>query len=82
MIGTAMGTRLAPVFANIFMAMIDGSILAIEKFRGLIAFYKWFIDDIFLIWTGTESEILECMSEINKLHATIKFTYSYDIFFL
>ena len=77
-IGTAMGTRLAPVFANIFMAMIDRLILAIDKFRLSIAFYKRFIDDIFMIWTGTEREFLDFMAEINKLHKTIKFTCSYD----
>ena len=75
-----MGTRLAPVFANIFMAMIDGLILAIKKFRKFIVFYKRFINDIFIIWTGTEKEFLEFMCEINKLHATIKFTCSYDIY--
>ena len=39
MIGTAMGTRLAPVFANIFMAIVDGLILAIEKFNRLAELY-------------------------------------------
>ena len=73
-IGTAMGTRLAPVFANIFMAMIDKMIQAIEECRMFIAFYKRFIDDIFIIWTGTEEEFLRFMKEINKLHKTIKFT--------
>ena len=73
-----MGTRLALVFANIFMAMIDRLILAIDKFRLSIAFYKRFIDDIFMIWTGTEKEFLDFMAEINKLHKTIKFTCSYD----
>ena len=69
-----MGTRLAPVFANIFMAMIDKMIQAIEECRMFIAFYKRFIDDIFIIWTGTEEEFLRFMKEINKLHKTIKFT--------
>ena len=32
-IRTAMGTRLAPVFANILMAMIDKMILAIDTYR-------------------------------------------------
>ena len=76
---TAMGTRLAPVFENIFMAMIDKMILAIEKFRLFIAFYKRFIDNIFIIWTGTEEEFLKFMEEIDRLHNTIKFTCSYDL---
>ena len=47
LIGTAMGTRVAPTFANIFMAMIDKMILALSKFKMFIHFYKRFIDDIF-----------------------------------
>ena len=78
-IGTAMGTRLAPCFANIFMAMIDKMILALDTFNIHIAFYKRFIDDIFMIWTGTEEEFLQFMDKINTLHATIKFTCSYDL---
>ena len=61
------------------MAMIDGLILAIDEFRKSIAFYKRFIDDIFIIWTGTEEEFLKFMDRINTLHATIKFTCSYNI---
>ena len=78
-IGTAMGTRLAPAFANLFMAKIDGMILAIDEFRKFIAFYKRFIDDIFIIWTGSEAEFLQFMTKINKLHETIKFTCSYNL---
>ena len=78
-LGTAMGTRLAPVFANLFMAMIDNLILAIDEFRRFIAFYKLFIDDIFIIWTGTEEDFIKFMTKINTLHKTIKFTCSYDI---
>ena len=74
-----MGTRLAPVFANIFMAMIDKMIQAIDEFSKFLAFYRRFIDDIFIIWTGSEEEFLAFMKKINTLHATIKFTCSYDI---
>ena len=69
-IGTAMGTRLAPVFANLFMAMIDNLTLAIDEFRRFIAFYKRFIDDIFIIWTGTEEDFIKFMTKINTLHKT------------
>ena len=43
-----------------------------------ILFFKRFIDDIFLIWTGTVLEFEDFLTEINKLHKTIKFTASYD----
>ena len=43
-----------------------------------IHFFKRFIDDILIIWTGTEEEFLEFMKKINNLHDTIKFTHSYN----
>ena len=37
--------------------------------------WKRFIDDIFVIWTGSASEFTTYMNIINQLHHTIKFTY-------
>ena len=42
-------------------------------------FFKRFIDDIFLIWTGSVNELEEFLIAINKLHKTIKFTANYDV---
>ena len=81
LIGTAMGTRVAPTYANIFMMKIDTMIqgIAREMNNKLISFYKRFIDDIFIIWHGTEEDLKEFMTKINKAHPTIKFTVSYNI---
>jgi hypothetical protein len=75
LIGTAMGTRVAPSFANIFMAMIGKKILI--NGETFIYVFKRIIDNILIIWTGTEQEFLLLMNRINGLHDTIKFTYSY-----
>ena len=34
--------------------------------------WKRFVDDIFIIWTGTTNEYMQC---INQIHPTIKFTH-------
>ena len=80
-IGTAMGTRAAPTFACLFMGRVDIWIrkAAIVGVRNLIHFYKRFIDDILIIWTGTEEEFLTFIKTINTLHPTIKFTCEYNI---
>ena len=44
----------------------------------LILFFKRYIDDIFMIWTGTEEEFLAFFKQLNEMHPTIKFTYSYN----
>jgi hypothetical protein len=75
LVGTAMGTKVAPTFANIFMAKIDKKIL--ENSKTFIHFFKRYIDDILIIWTGTEKDFDEFMTKINTLHETIKFTHSY-----
>jgi hypothetical protein len=74
--GTAMGTRPAPSFANLFMAEMDKKLLSIGQRH--IHFYKRFID-IFMIWTASEAQFKEFLEKINGLHETIKFTYNYEL---
>ena len=68
--GTAMGTKMAPAYANLFMGMIETKMT-----NKHIKIWKRFIDDIFLIWTGTKEELEIYMKTINQIHNTIKFTY-------
>ncbi len=75
-----MGTREAPNYANIFMSKIDLSVkkCGIMNMNNLIYFYKRFIDDILVIWTGTFEQFLLFMDTFNQLHPTFKFTYSFN----
>ena len=47
--GTAMGTRMAPCYANIFMAQLAKNFLSGYPYKPL-ANYRY-IDDIFIIWS-------------------------------
>ncbi len=79
-IGTAMGTKAAPTIANIFMAEMDEKIqkCAIFENKNAIHFYKRFIDDVFMIWTGTVTQFKTFMDKINLLHKTLKFTSEFN----
>ena len=46
--GTAMGTKMAVAFANIFMASIEKEILRQSVYKPLT--WKRFIDDVFCLW--------------------------------
>ena len=72
--GTAMGTRAAPNYASIFMGAFERKHIYNSKYYQHIWFYCRFIDDIFIIWTGSEKELKEFFEYINKVHKTIKFT--------
>ena len=37
-----------------------------------------FIDDLLMIWTGSEQELLDFMSDLNKKHSSIKFEFKYS----
>ena len=71
--GTAMGTKMAPSYANLFMGDLELQLLELGKPR--IHMWKRFIDDIFLIWTGSQQQLDEFMGKINSHHRTIKFTH-------
>ena len=83
-IGTAMGTRATPSYANIFMSRkIDKKILDLASSlnQGIspIMFLKRFLDDIFTVYTGTLEKLHNFLEELNKLHPTIKFTMNHTI---
>ena len=70
--GTAMETKMAPPYANIFMAKIEQH-LTMDWPQ--ICFWKRFIDDIFFIWRGSYESLLQFQQMANGHHRSIKFTF-------
>ena len=74
--GTAMGTKLAPVYANIFMGALEHTILSHATLKP--SYYKRYIDDIFILWPHSEADLKKFLLYINTLHPSIKFTSEYE----
>ena len=70
--GTAMGTKMAPAYANLFMAKVEE--LMLETYPTKPELWKRFIDDIFMVWLGSPESLNEFVSHLNQAHPTIKFT--------
>ena len=64
--GTAMGTKMAVAFANIFMANIEKEILRQSTYKPLVG--KRFIDDVFSLWNITKGEVDDFIEQANKFH--------------
>ena len=75
-VGTAMGTKAAPPYANLFMGRHEETLC--EAFIWAISFWKRFIDDIFLIFLGTTEQLQSMKDFMNNLHPTIKFTFEHS----
>ena len=71
--GTAMGTKMAPAYANLFMGSLEPRLQNLG--HNHIELWKRFIDDIFVIWTGTHEGLDKFMTDLNTVHPTIKFTH-------
>ena len=71
--GTAIGTKVAPTYATIFMASLEKKLLA--AWRGQTPeLWKRFLDDVISVWHGTKDELLNFIKFLNDFHPTIKFT--------
>ena len=70
--GTAMGTKMAVAFANIFMASIEKEILRQSVNKPLT--WKRFIYGVFCLWDTNKEEIEHSIEQANSYHPTIKFT--------
>ena len=70
--GTAMGTKVAVAFANIFMSAVETEIINKSKIKPLE--WKRYIDDVFSLWDTNREEIDQFILEANRHHPTVKFT--------
>jgi hypothetical protein len=50
----------------------------IQRYSNRIAAWHRFRDDIFMIWTGSETELKLFIEETNRMHPTLKFTFEYS----
>ena len=74
--GCAMGTVCAPAYANIFMAKFELKCIY-PYINDRTKMFLRFIDDLFMIWTGSEQELLDFMRDLNKKHSSIEFEFKY-----
>ena len=74
--GTAMGTKMAPSFANLFLGFFEANALKNAPFQPHIWFR--YIDDIFMIWTEGLDNLKIFVDYLNSIHPTIKFTSSHS----
>ena len=75
-LGTAIGTKMAPSYASIFMGKLESNLM--ERAPAKPIFWKRFIDDIFFVWTEGEERLREFMECMNSFHNTIKFTFDWS----
>ena len=72
-----MGTIYAPAYGNIFMAEFEQKyIYSVIKDKS-IPFLRY-IDDIFMVWTKSEKQLKDFISDLNQKHPSIKFDYEFD----
>ena len=70
--GCAMGTNSSPAFANIFLGKFEEQFIYLI-IQNLHKIYLRYIDDIFMIWTGTKEQFHAFINELNNKHPSIKF---------
>ena len=75
--GCSMGTKCAPPYACLFMGKFENQYI-LPRILHNISMYVRYIDDIFLIWKGSERELKEFLEVINTIHPSIKFDYKYS----
>ena len=73
----AMDTISVPAYANIFMANFELEYIY-PYIKDKTKMFLRSIDDLFMIWTGSEHELLDFMSDLNKKHSSIKFEFKYS----
>ena len=78
--GTAMGTKMAPSYANIFMGKFEKQLLesSIEK---PLSWYR-FIDDVDMKWDKGEQELQTFITRANNQHPAISFTHEISKIYL
>jgi hypothetical protein len=79
--GTAMGTKMAPTYANLVLAYLEEKLytkLKNEMTTDLSNYvernFLRYLDDCFIIWPNSKYNLSEFEKELNDLHPKLKFT--------
>ena len=72
-----MGTICAPSHANIFMSKSEEK-HTYPLIENKCVIYLCYIDDIFMVWIKSESELRQFMNEINQKHQSIKYDFKFS----
>ena len=72
--GTAIGTKLAPGYANLFLSMFERNMLNQYPIKPSI--WPRYVDDIFLIWNDSEDKLKDFLAYINTVNPAIQFTHA------
>ena len=70
--GSSMGSKSSCRYADIFMDDFETRYIYPRISDKYLAYYR-FVDDIFMLWTGTKADLLAFFKEINTVHESIKF---------
>lgn len=72
--GTAMGSNVAPTYANIVMANLEEhAVYTSYHFSSVLKWWRY-INDVFAVWCGTTESLMEFFSFLNLMNNSIKLT--------
>ncbi|XP_059571208.1 uncharacterized protein LOC132244181 [Alligator mississippiensis] len=74
--GTAMGTKMAPQYANLFMSHLEEDFLKNCTIKPLL--YLRYINDIFIIWTENLQSLIEFHQKFSNPHLSIRLSLEYS----
>ncbi|XP_040212985.1 uncharacterized protein LOC120943646 [Rana temporaria] len=77
--GVAMGTCCAPGYANLYLGGWERDIFSDEDlsmYTGHVINWLRYIDDIFIIWSGTSSQLYQFIDILNVNERNLKFTFT------
>ena len=70
--GIAMGSRVAPPLAIVFMHALETLFLAAPRLQPSL--YVRYVDDVFGVWQHGKESLLEYFTFLNTIHPKVKFT--------
>ncbi|CAJ0957188.1 unnamed protein product [Ranitomeya imitator] len=76
--GTAMGSNVAPTYANIYMAVLEDQYVYVSRFWPQVRAWWRYIDDVFVVWEGHLSELLDFHQELNNIFPELSFTITHS----
>ncbi|CAJ0965705.1 unnamed protein product [Ranitomeya imitator] len=77
--GTAMGSNMAPPYANIFMDHFELTyVYTHPSFMSHVIYWRRYIDDVFLIWTSDVETLCNFHGDLNSCLPGLTFSMSHD----